>query len=128
MNKYGQAAIKAVDLIESKRANTPQTAWEMATMEIFGDGTPAQRKGCPRSTFLALCETGNVKGIEFGVYTSAKQNKAYAIKALELLIGDPSLSKDSKTLWNRIQGGIEKSHNSQMDVVLALWTGGFIVN
>ena len=128
MNKYGQAAIKAVDLIESKRANTPETAWEMATIEIFGAGTSSQSKGCPRSTFLSLCETGSVKGIQSGVYTSAKQNKGYAVKALELLVDDPSLSNDSKILWTKIQGGIEKKHNSQMDVVLALWTEGLIIN
>lgn len=128
MNKYGQAAIKAVDLMESKRANTPEDAWEMATIEIFGEGTSGQSKGCPRSTFLALCETGNVKGIKSGVYTLAKQNKGYAVKALELLIDDSSLSNDPKILWKKIQGGVKKSHNSQMDVVLALWTGGFIAN
>ena len=127
MNKYGQAAIKAVNLIESKRSNTPENAWEMATI-VFGTGTSSQSKGCPRSTFLALCETGKVKGIKSGVYTSAKQNKAYAIKALELLVDNPSLLNDSKTLWNKIQSGAEKRHNSQMDVVVALWTGGFIVN
>jgi hypothetical protein len=127
MNKYGQAAINAVDLIGSKRANSPQTAWEMATIEIFGFGTSSQSKGCPRSTFLALCETGKVKGIVSGVYTAAKQNKEYAIKALELLADNPSLS-NSKILWTRIQGGIKKSHNFQMDVVAALWTGGFIEN
>lgn len=127
MNKYGQAALKAVELMESKRTNTPQTAWELATTEIFGDGT-SQRKVCPKSTFLALCETGKVKGIGSGVYTPAKQNKEYAIKALELLVDNPSLSSDPKILWDEIQGGIKKSHNSQMDVVLALWTGGFIVN
>lgn len=127
MNKYGQVAIKAVDLLESKRANTPRSAWEMATIEIFGDG-PSQSKGCPRSTFLALCETGKVTGIKSGVYTSAKQNKEYAIKALELLSDDPSLSNDSKTLWTKIQGEMKKSHNSQMDVVLTLWTEGFIAN
>lgn len=128
MNKYGQAAIKAVELIVSKRANSPETAWEMATIQIFGHGTSGQSKGCPRSTFLALCETGNVKGIESGAYTSAKQNKGYAVKALELLSDNPSLSSEPKVLWNEIQSGIAKKHNSQMDVVLALWTGSFIVN
>ena len=113
-------------MIESKRANTPEAAWEMATIEIFGEGT-SQRKGCHRSTFLALCETGNVKGVKSGVYTSAKQNKGYAIKALELLVDDSSLT-NSKMLWNKVQGGIAKKHNSQMDVVVALWSGGFIEN
>ena len=128
MNKYGQAAIKAIDLIKSKRASTPETAWEMATIEIFGAGTSSQSKGCPRNTFLALCETGKVKSIKSGVFTSAKKNKGYAIKALELLVDNPSLSNDSKILWNKIQSGIEKKHNSQMDVVVALWSKGFIVN
>lgn len=127
MNKYGQAALKAVDLIESKRTNTPEDAWEMATIEIFGEGA-SQRKACPRSTFLALCETGMERGIESGVYTSAKENKEYAIKALELLGDNPSLSSELKTLWDQIQSGIKKSHNSQMDVVLALWSEGFILN
>ncbi|EHQ92317.1 DUF6979 family protein [Desulfosporosinus youngiae] len=127
MNKYGQAAIKAVDLIESKHANTPEAAWEMATIEIFGEGTSGQSKGCPRSTFLALCETGKVKGIKSGVYISAKENKEYAVKALKLLVDNPSLSNDKKTLWNETKGGIKKSHNSQMDVVLALWNEGFII-
>ena len=128
MNKYGQAALKAVDLIKSKRANTPETAWEMATTEIFGAGKFGQSKGCPRNTFLALCETGKVNGIKSGVYTRAKKTREYAIKALELISDNPSLSNDSKTLWNRIMGGIAKKHNSQMDVVLALWDKGFIVN
>ena len=128
MNKYGQAAIKAVDLIESKRANTPETAWEMATIEIFGAGTSSQSKGCPRNTFLALCETGKVKGIKSGDFTRSKKNKEHAINAMELLIDDPLLSNDSKILWTKIQGGIAKKHNSQMDVVLALWIEGFIEN
>lgn len=98
MNKYGQAAIKAVNLIESKSVSTPEATWEMATIEIFCSGKSGQSKGCPRNTFLSLCETGKVKGIESGVYTSAKQNKGYAVKALELLIDNPSILNDSKTL------------------------------
>lgn len=127
MNKYGQAAIKATNLMETKRINKPEIAWKIATIEIFGDGTSAQTKGCPRNTFLALCETGKVKGIKSGVFTSSKKNKGYAIKALQLLINDPSLSNDWKILWEKVQNGIEKTHNSQMDVVIALWIEDLIV-
>lgn len=81
MNKYGQAAVRAVELIETKRANTPREAWEIVTTEFFGAGTPSQCKGCPRNTFLALCETGSKKGIAPGVYTSSKKNKSYAISS-----------------------------------------------
>ncbi|WP_407306136.1 DUF6979 family protein [Desulfosporosinus sp. SB140] len=128
MNKYGQAAILAVELIQSKLVDTPEAAWEKATIEIFGAGTSGQGKGCPRSTFLALCETGSVKGIAPGVYTNSKKNKGYAFRALELLEDELSLLNDSRVLWKKVLNGNEKKHNSQMDVVLALWNEGFIVN
>ena len=128
MNKYGQSAINAVDLMETKQANTPKIAWEMATINIFGIGTSSQSKGCPRNAFLALCETGKVKGIQSGVFTSSKKNKSYAIKALDLLVINPSLSNDLRHLWSKVQNGIDKKHNSQMDVVVALWSKGLIKN
>jgi hypothetical protein len=46
----------------------------------------AQKKGCPRGAFLGLCEEGLVKGIPAGNYTTSKDNKAYAVRAAELLI------------------------------------------
>jgi len=58
---------------------------------------------------LSLCDTGKVKGLKSGVYTSVKQNKGYAIEALELLADNPSLSNEPGILWNRIQGGNTKN-------------------
>lgn len=126
MNKYGQAAIMAVKLINTKRADSPRTAWEMATTELLGNGTSSQSKVCPRNTFLALCETGKVKGVEPGAYTRSKRNKEYALEALELLADNPSLSNDPNKLWSIIQNGVKKSYNSQMDVVVALWINKLI--
>lgn len=128
MNKYGQAALKAVQLVVSQRATTPGEAWEIATIEIFGAGTSSQAKGCPKNTFLALCETGKVNGVKAGKYTKSDKNKGYAIKALELLYSEPLLQKDPNILWKKILDGTEKSHNSQMNVVLALWDNGLIVS
>ena len=32
-------------------------------IEIFGEGNASQKKGCPRNTFLGLCEEGlRIKG------------------------------------------------------------------
>ncbi len=124
MNKYGQAAIKAAELI--KLGNSPIEAWEKATIEIFGVST-SQKKGCPKSTFLALAEVGLVKNISPGSYTKAKENKEYALKAIEILkqykIQPSTLS--TKELWNKVQN-IDKKYNSQMDVVLALWNNNLI--
>lgn len=124
MNKHGQAAIKATEL--SKFGNSPIESWEKATIAIFGDST-SQKKGCPKSTFLALAEIGLVKNILPGSYTKAKENKEYAIKAIEILKQNkmqPS-TFSTKELWNKVQN-IDKKHNSQMDVVLALWNNNLI--
>ncbi len=87
MNKYGQAAIRAAELLNAKEASTPAEAWETATIEIFGTSS-SQSKGCPKYAFLGLCETGRVRGVKAGCYTQSKQNKGYALKALELLDKD----------------------------------------
>ena len=43
MGKYGQAAVKAIGLIEAKEVTTPREAWEIATTELFGRGTASQK-------------------------------------------------------------------------------------
>jgi hypothetical protein len=44
-----------------------------------------KKKGCPKGTFLGLCEEGLVKGIPKGNYTKSVKNKKYAIKAVTVL-------------------------------------------
>jgi hypothetical protein len=126
MGKYGQAAVMAAGLIESNRTNSPLEAWNIATAEIFGEGTHGQKKGCPRGAFLGLCEEGLVRGIAPGKYTDSQKNKSYAIRGVELLKQDSSLLECPFKLWNAI--GIKKSHNGQMDVVISLWNNNLIVS
>ena len=78
-------------------------------------------KGCPKNSFLALCETGQIKGVQAGKYTRSRKNKSYALFALELLKQNPELANQPNKLWKLIPGCTGKVHNSQMDVVLALW-------
>ncbi len=74
-----------------------------------------------------MAEVGLVKNISPGSYTKAKENKEYALKAIEILkqykIQPSTLS--TKELWNKVQN-IDKKYNSQMDVVLALWNNNLI--
>lgn len=128
MNKYGITAINAVELINKDSTITPIEAWNIATTKIFGKTTPAQQKSCPRITFLALCETGKIKGVQVGSYTNSNRNKIYALQAFELLKQNPSLSVDKKRLWHLIPDCSNKQHNSQMDVVTALWDSKQLVN
>jgi hypothetical protein len=129
MNKYGQAAISAIKLIENKQALTPIDAWSISTSAIFGKGTSSQKKGCPKSAFIGLCEVGLVLGIPQGSYAerdNSQINKEYAIKAVELLRMNPGLVNYKRSLWEAVMNGEVKQHNSQMDVVLALWENGLI--
>ncbi len=125
MNKYGQAAVRAIRVYATAELS-PEQAWEGATVELFGAGTSGQRKGCPRGAFLGLCEDGYVAGIAHGSYTLSRKNKDYAIRALAILRESPGFAADPEGLWRRVQGGVQKQHNSQMDVVIALWNAGLI--
>jgi hypothetical protein len=127
MNKYGKSAIHAVNLIQSNKVNFVDEAWELATALFFTTDT----KACPRSAFIGLCEAGFVKGIN---QSHIKQplkstiNKDHAIEAVKLITENESLSAyKSLDLWRTIMKGNPKSHNFQMDVVLALWNNNMIV-
>lgn len=123
-NKYGLAAKEAV-----LQGGNPVESWEMVVNDIFYTES-SRTKGCPKNAFLGLCEAGLVKGVKPGSYFKSNKpnlNKQYAITAVKLLIVDPKISK--KELWEKVKGELnlgEKRHNSQMDVVLALWENGVI--
>lgn len=126
-NKYAVAAVRAVELVRAMPGRvTPPDAWEVATTEIFGSGTPAQVKGCPKGAFLGLCQAGYVIGIPAGDYTRSEKNRDYAVSAAEALPDDPVLAANAEALWNRVMAGEPKRHNSQMHVVIALWKQGML--
>lgn len=118
MNKYGTAAINAV-----KESQNPIESWEIAVKDF--DSESAKVKGCPKNTFLGLCEDGYVKGVPKGNYTKSIKNKEYAINAIKIIKNNPNKSFSPKELWGELNLG-DKRHNSQMDVVLALWENGLI--
>jgi hypothetical protein len=126
MRKYGRAAVLATKLITEGFARDPLEAWRKATVEIFPDSPSSQEKGCPKGAYLGLCEEGLVQGVRPGEYTTSKENKGYALKAVELLGMNPSLAKDEDLLWSKVLQGENKTPNSQMDVVISLWTLGLI--
>ncbi|ETT77484.1 hypothetical protein C173_03174 [Paenibacillus sp. FSL R7-277] len=129
MGKYGLAAVEAVSLIMDKPDCTPLKGWNQSTSEIYGENTNSQRKGCPKNAFLGLCEAGLITGISKGnyAYKSHSLNKMYALEAVRLLRKNSVLANDKNRLWKEVMKGQGKSHNSQMDVVLALWNKGLIV-
>lgn len=128
MNKYAQAAIEAAKLCSQDKQISPRTAWDQVTSHIFGKGTASQKKGCPRDAFLGLCEEGCVKDVPAGYYCDSIKNKRYALSALALLTGDSTLANNPPlVLWERVMKGEQKVHNSQMDVVIALWKAKLLI-
>lgn len=124
--KYGLVALNAVNKLTHFDDLEPGNAWNEAAAFVFTTQLSSRRKGCPRSTFLGLCEAGRVKGVKRGDYTRSKANKNYAINALELLQSSPKLT--TKELWGKVISNVEpKVHNSQMNVVLALFNEGYLV-
>jgi len=126
MGKYGQAAVEAAKLLVSKAIIEPAVAWDIATNKIFGKGTIAKEKGCPKGAFLGLCEYGFIKNVPKGKYTNSEENKRYAIKAVRLLIKNPELINDEELLWKEVTGGEIKKQNNQMDVVISLFKNKLI--
>lgn len=126
MGKYGMAAVNAVRVYAAGRARNATDAWDIAVREIFPNSQSSQVNGCPRGTFLGICESGKVVGIPGGEYTKSQKNKLYGLKALEILGVSPSLADDESVLWGRVMAGEDKVPNHQMDVIVSLWNAGLV--
>lgn len=123
--KYGLVALNAINKIEHYPETTPQDVWENAALSVFLTQSSSRVKDCPKSAFLGLCELGAVKGVAKGKYTSSVDNKKYAEDALSFLKQDSNL--ENKELWDLvINNKTPKQHNSQMNVVLALFNEGYL--
>jgi hypothetical protein len=122
MGQYGNVAVEAYQLCI--KGTHPVDAWFKACEKQ--SLTPSeQEKGCPKNTFLGLCEEGFVKGVAKGHYTKSVKNKAYGLKAVAWLFEHPNAEITPKKLWEEI-GNSGKKHNQQMDVVIALWDAGLM--
>ena len=124
---FEKVALQAVDNIRLA-SMLPPTAWDLAAQKTFPVNSTCIKKGCPKNAFLGLCEEGLILGVARGQYTRSELNKTYAVKAVDILkqIGDC----EPKELWlevlRTLRRDVSKVHNSQMNVVLALWRAKLI--
>jgi hypothetical protein len=121
---YGKVAIEAASLVQDRRAS-PTEAWRTAAQAIESESS--RRKGCPRSTFIGLCESGRIRNIPAGNYGGrpGSKNAEYGVKMLDTLLKSPKLAED-RVLWHAI-GNDGLSPNGQMDVVISLWRAGKLI-
>jgi hypothetical protein len=127
MEAFGVVAVRAAKLVRSRACDSPSAAWESAAEAVFSHSESLRDKNCPRGAFLGLCAEGLVAGVPAGDYTRSRDNRGYAVRAARLLAAEPGLAGEGpQALWDRVQGGATKAHNSQMDVVLALHRHGLL--
>ncbi|TGA72003.1 hypothetical protein VFES401_05850 [Aliivibrio fischeri] len=124
MSKYGDVAIGATRIAQT--GVCPVEAWKTAVEKEFKANTASIQKGCPKNAFLGLAESGFVVGVPKGSYTKSVLNKQYALEAVRLLNEKPEMQNDIKKLWVQSCGSESKVHNSQMDVVVSLWSRGLL--
>ena|ERR1039457_114825 len=65
MGKYGETAVRAVRLYANGKASSIVDVWEIVARETLTTES-TQKKPCPRSTFLGVCESGIVVGVPAG--------------------------------------------------------------
>ncbi len=94
--------------------------------KLYPTSPAARKKSSPRGAFLGLCEEGLVQGIPAGAYKASRDDKAYAVRAVTLLT-EGTEQRSTSALWRAVTEGAGKTHNSQMDVVLALWNNDLIL-
>jgi hypothetical protein len=126
MGKYGDAAEIAAALLAQQKTLEPRAAWTQAVEQVFPASASSRAKGCPRDSFLGLCELGAVKGVAPGPYTRSVKNKTYVTRALGALRRDPGLAEDLNHLWRVATAGADTRANRQMDVVATLWRKGLL--
>lgn len=128
MNKYAKVAIEVAEELQSMKKEEQKKIdlgdlWKEKCKENeFKEASI--KKGCPRLAFIGLCENNLIKGIEIKNSDKESLNKNYAVEAVKVLKNDKK-NYTFKELWEEI-GNKDKKHNSQMNIVLALWEKGMI--
>lgn len=118
-NKFGKCAIQAYEFMRKEKCSALE-AWLITAEEIFGVDSSSSKKGCPKNAFLGLVDPNHKKS----------KNANYALKALEKLNDEKERKETFETMspldfW-RDEMKKEISHNSQIDVVFALRSKGYI--
>ena len=109
---YQEIALNAAKRLQVENIN-PINAWDI---ELKG----MSDKGCPRSTFLGLCQIRVVKNVSKGDYTRSKKNLSYAKEGVRILKQFPQKFNSGNELWQEISKSLNLkiSHNQQGNVIL----------
>lgn len=125
---YSTVTINAAKVTRDYNISSIAT-WKLFAENAFPQSKSRQDKGCPKNTFLSLCQQGKVKGIPAGAYTTSINNQRYALNALSILHAQPDKNFSASELWKAVmelEDDRNKAPNGQMEVVLTLWQAGLL--
>lgn len=131
--KAGRIALAAHRYVV--RGLDPADAWRRTLEDEYEkDKLDSQlRHTCPKWAFVALCESGAVASVEGSTQTDPRRRRSgeFVLEALDFLRSDPSYAWRKRDLKDRVFGerGSEnyRTPNDEVEVLLALWQGGLIV-
>lgn len=94
-------------------------AWNRAAGKEI-ENTSSRIKGCPKETFIGLCESGILKKIP-KTEISESRNYQYALFAISEWKKNKMIS--CADMWRKVYNhfGLAKNHQGQLDVVEGLW-------
>lgn len=127
MAHYGEAAVWAARMIAEEHISR-QAAWERAAARLNPFSSDAATKGCPRTTFLTLCEEGYVRGVQPGHYADGRENAGHVLALARLLVEDSDLADSSTARLWKMAGGGAKKENGQVEVAVALCRAGLLAS
>lgn len=127
MPDYADVAVRAALILRSSREISAREAWHEAAREVFPESPSMQSKGCPRTTFLALCASGAVKELPATGFFPESENARHAKDCLALFALDPNyVAMPHRQLWSVVTGGSGKAYNQQMHVIVGLAKAGLL--
>lgn len=136
MGQFGDVAVRAARLLQGNPHYSAKQVW-FAEINNMNLAPSTKAKGCPRYAFIGLCEYGCIAGVPATkTPPPTGLNALYALEGLSILNNRIGLGADRNmmvpsriSLWRDVLHNLaitDKSHNSQMDVVIELWINGLI--
>lgn len=127
INTYGKVAILTYNKIKNQNITLEEkditNLWKETCRELeLTESTT--NKGCPKNAFIGVLKLLPLNIIWKDKEIKEKSNIFYSQKAIEILKNNKNKEYSNTELWKEVlkELNIEnKRHNSQMNVVLALW-------